>query len=196
MTATLKPRRKSRLVCGVGINDADYPVAWTVAGVKTVCPIYKIWKSLLRRLYDEKWLTLNPTYLECSICEEWLSFSNFRSWVLTQEYSGLVLDKDLLVKGNKHYSPPTCIFVPVIVNAFMTEVQSTNSGLPIGVFKNRNLYRAQCSNPFGGRIKSIGFLTIEEAAKEYRRMKLEFAIELAKSQSNPVIRDALIERYS
>lgn len=196
MTNAVKRTKRHRIVYGVGINDADYPVCQTVGTVQILCPIYKIWKSLLRRIYDAKWLALNPTYISCSICEEWLIFSQFRSWVLLQEYDGLVLDKDLLVKGNKHYSPETCLFIPVLINSFMTEVQSRNSGLPIGVCKHNGLYRAQCGNPFGKRVRSPGFSTPEDAYLEYKRIKYEFALQLANSQSNHIIRDAIIRRYS
>lgn len=50
----------------------------------------------------------------CSVCEEWLTFSNFKRWMEQQDYEGKALDKDLLVSQNKTYSSETCVFVPRI----------------------------------------------------------------------------------
>ena len=38
-------RAKNKLVCGIGINDADYEAA------KQRCPFYIKWKSMLERVY-------------------------------------------------------------------------------------------------------------------------------------------------
>ena len=50
-----------------------------------------------------------------SVCEEWLNYSNFRIW-FDEHYvpcknNQIDLDKDLLVQGNKVYSPETCVFL-------------------------------------------------------------------------------------
>ena len=48
---------------------------------------------------------------------------------------GWELDKDILVKGNKIYSPDTCCFVPKEVNTVFTKRQSKRGDYPIGVIK-------------------------------------------------------------
>ena len=43
------------------------------------------------------------------------------------------LDKDILVKGNKVYSPSTCIFVPFEINGQFTKANTRRGSCPIGV---------------------------------------------------------------
>ena len=99
----------ARLVYTVGIND--------LKGDKTRpngtdCPIYSKWKQMLQRCYSEAYLKNRPTYRGCTVCEEWKTFSNFMAWLTKQKnWEKLELDKDILVPGNKHYSPETCVLV-------------------------------------------------------------------------------------
>ena len=43
------------------------------------------------------------------------------------------LDKDILFKGNKIYSPSTCIYVPHRINSLFTKSDSARGDYPIGV---------------------------------------------------------------
>lgn len=55
-----------------------------------------------------------PEYKDKTICEEWLNYANFRIWFDEHYVPGkwqIDLDKDLLVQGNKEYSPETCVFL-------------------------------------------------------------------------------------
>lgn len=63
---------------------------------------------------------------ESSVCEEWFDYQNFAAWWNTQEYRQDVwcLDKDILVRGNKLYSPETCCFVPPEVNILFINKQN------------------------------------------------------------------------
>jgi hypothetical protein len=72
---------------------------------------YSTWHNMLVRCYDPNYSKLYPTYTDCSVCQEWLNFSNFNNWFLENYVEGFVLDKDTLVKGNKIYSPETCKFI-------------------------------------------------------------------------------------
>ena len=87
---------------------------------------YKLWQSLLQRCFDAKYQLRQPTYQDVTVCAEWLSFGNFLEWVNNEvdckgKPVGMALDKDLIIKGNKVYSPDTCSFVPKAVNALMTD---------------------------------------------------------------------------
>lgn len=113
------------LVYGVGVNDADYPVKPVIhfgSKKRKICPYYQKWKSMLERCYSEKYQAVQPTYKGCKVCDEWLVFSNFKAWVISNniaDISGYELDKDLLKAGNKKYSKENCILVPMIVNRFL-----------------------------------------------------------------------------
>lgn len=128
----MKLKRKNSLVQGIGINDADYfikkvknkKIIWT-------CPFYDRWKQILRRCYSSEWHKRYPTYIGCSICPEWRYFSKFRLWMENQEWKGLELDKDLLVKGNKVYGPDTCCFIPQAINSIFNYTKKKNNNLQI-----------------------------------------------------------------
>ncbi|MBQ2284923.1 MAG: hypothetical protein II244_04590, partial [Clostridia bacterium] len=94
----------NKKVFGVGVND-----------IKKVCdenkklkPSYRIWYNMLARSYGK---SKPNNYEKCHVCEEWLTFSYFQEWFLENYIEGWQLDKDILIKGNKVYSPQTCCFV-------------------------------------------------------------------------------------
>lgn len=185
-----------KLVCGVGINDADYVVQPTIGGRRVPCKIYKTWQSMLQRCYASKNLEKNPTYVGCSVAKEWHSFMNFRAWVLTQDFEGKQLDKDLLYPGNKVYSKDTCVFISKALNGFMTESKSSRKELPLGVSANGNKFQAECQNPFKKQRVYLGvFNTPEEAHLAWKKYKHELALEYAKLETDPRIIKALQTRY-
>ena len=100
-----------KLICGVGFND--------IYQTSNNCLYYTKWHGMIRRCYSKESETKNPTYKDCYVCDEWLTFSNFKSWMETQDWEGRVLDKDLLVYGNKIYSPDTCLFLDQRINSFI-----------------------------------------------------------------------------
>ena len=201
----VKSYTKRKLVEGVGINDADYVIARNeilLSGKQRrtwVCPFYSKWTEMIKRCYSEKYQTNKPTYRGCTVCEEWLTFSNFKAWMEQQDWEGKQLDKDLLVKGNKVYSPDTCIFVDNIVNAFTTEREHGRGEYMIGVSwqKANRKFRAACSNT-NGKQEYLGLFDTElEAHLAWKKRKHEYACQLAESElvSDPRLAEALKTRY-
>ena len=196
--------RARKLVCGVGVNDADYTVdiRELVNGKQKLvwlCPFYDKWTSMLKRGYSKNFKERCPTYNGVTVCEEWLTFSNFKAWMETQDWKGKELDKDILVKGNKIYSPETCVFVDKIINNFIIERGNDRGEYPIGVnfHKASGSFVAQCSNPFTGKREHLGlYCTPEQAHKTWLARKLEFAYMLAAEQTDKRIAKALIDKYS
>lgn len=201
--------KTGKLVCGVGINDSDYVVQKfeTIGYVdgkrkrKLVwaCPYYSAWTSMLKRCYSAKYQERCPTYKGCSVAEEWLTFSNFKTWMMTQDWQDNQLDKDLLVKGNKIYSPETCVFVSGMVNKFTTDSGATRGEWLIGVswHKPTEKFRAGCCDPFSLEQEHLGLFTYEQEAHEaWLKRKLELAHELAAIQTDERVSEALIDRYS
>lgn len=190
-----------KLICGVGTNDADYKVTKYEKITKKqiwICPFYKTWKNMLVRCYDEKRQKVYPSYKDCKVCPEWLIFSNFKKWMELQDWLGKELDKDLLNKGNKLYSESTCIFLDVRVNLFLLESNSTRGEYPIGV----NLYKPSGNfvakiNTGGVGQKHLGYFdTPEEAHKCWLDNKIKLAKEIAKTQSDSRIAEAIVQRYT
>lgn len=92
---------------GIGVNDSIG---------SSDSEIYKKWRQMLHRCYDLTEAYKRPTYDNCFVCEEWLTFSNFKKWFDKHYVEGWHLDKDVIVKNNKIYSPLTCCFVPREIN--------------------------------------------------------------------------------
>ena len=79
---------------------------------KNESTLYSRWKHMLARCYSGKY----PHYEECTVCDRWLNFQNFVKDAknlpnYSDNLSGLDLDKDSIVVGNKIYSPATCQFL-------------------------------------------------------------------------------------
>lgn len=115
------------LIRGVGIDDSEYKTTKyeyrNGAGKRVwICPVYMRWIGMLDRCYSKN---IRPCYAGCSVSEEWLTFSNFRKWMLTQDWEGKELDKDLLISGNKVYSPHTCLFISGRLNTVIAGLGKT-----------------------------------------------------------------------
>lgn len=189
----------NKFVVGVGINDADYVVQPTVNGKRVCCPFYRTWKHMLERCYSSKYQTIQPTYVGCSVCEEWLTFSNFKKWMEAQDWEGKELDKDLLVKGNKVYSPETCVFVDSNTNLFTLDNSAARGESLIGTYfdKRRRKFMAYCSNPFTGKKEHLGMFKCQDQAHfAWKKRKYELACQLADLQSDNRVAKALRERYA
>lgn len=125
---------RPRSLCqGWGINDADYNVNPRVLGRQVTCPYHSRWSDMIRRAYSSEMKRKRPTMITSTICEEWKSFMTFRSWMMLQNWNGMHLDKDILLIGNRHYSPETSRFVPHEVNTILSTCQATRGDLPLGV---------------------------------------------------------------
>lgn len=202
-----------KIIQGVGVRDTTEPVIRKIKGkVVWKCPYYKRWNKILQRCYNERDLLDNPTYRDVTVCDEWLRFSVFRDWMKNQTWiladgTALHIDKDLLIKGNKVYSPYSCTFLHPKVNNFMTECKNFKKFEDIGykkrVYETGNVrFQARCCNPFraGKReADSLGcFDTEHEAHLAWKERKLYYAkllvergYTLSEEQSS-----ALIKRYS
>ena len=150
--------------------------------------IYNIWHHMIRRCYDEKHRDKNPTYADCKVCKDWHNFSNFRKWYEDNYYEVegeiMHLDKDILFKGNKIYSPQTCIFVPSRINDMFTKSNIKRGMYPIGVsWKSKNQkFQSQCSILKDGKktMKYLGlYITIEQAFSAYKNFKENYIKEVA-----------------
>ena len=89
------------------------------------------------------------------------------------------LDKDTLVKGNKIYSPETCIFVPQRINYLFLNSGGSRGLLPLGVYTVGKKYASRTSKN-GKRSVYLGsFDTPEEAFLAYKTAKEAYIKEVA-----------------
>ena len=188
----------ARLVYGVGLNDSDCATETIVNGKRVVCPIYRKWVNMLNRCYSKRYQSEKPSYAECVVCDEWLTFSNFKKWMDKQDWHGKHLDKDILFEGNKIYSPETCVFVDAMTNGFVIASVKRRGDYPLGVSycAKRDRYLAYCNNPFHSTSKKVGrFKTPELAHAAWKKRKHEIACQLADLQTDERVAKALRERY-
>lgn len=150
-----------------------------INGKSTKC--YIIWCSMLQRCYDPYYINRYLTYKDCYVCDEWLCFQNFAKWYYENYYEcngeTMHLDKDILCKGNKIYSPETCVFVPNNINQLFVKSNKSRGNYPIGVcwHKNANKFQAYCGvldKNGKNKIKYLGlYNTSKEAFLAYKTFK-------------------------
>ena len=195
--------KAQKLVQGVGFNDAEYQVCkfskidgkrrqvWT-------CPVYKTWRAMIERCYSKKHHERKPTYEECRVCVGWHRFSDFSKWMLTQDWEGKVLDKDIIIAGNKIYSPETCAFISRELNNFLTDRSALRGSWPIGVswHPQGNKFRSHCRNPSDGTCEHLGMFSCPNKAHEaWRARKHQHACVYASLQSDHRVAEALRVRF-
>lgn len=136
---------------------------------------------MIRRCYSEKWRHRNPAYAGCSVCDEWHTYSTFRVWFISRFKDGYVVDKDILIHGNKIYSPQTCLMVPWEINALLISERASRGQYPIGVCKSGKKFVAAVSKRIQGKHSEIvgRFDTPEEAFYAYKQAKEAYLKEIA-----------------
>lgn len=148
---------------------------------------YNTWHGLIQRSYSAKVHERKPHYKGCSVVEEWHNFQNFGDWYDENFNSDVMqnweLDKDILVKGNKVYSPETCAFVPIEINLLLTKNKARRGDYPIGVFLDNGKFRAVVN--IDGVQKYFGsHATPEEAFKAHKEAKEKYIKEKADKWKN------------
>lgn len=157
---------------------------------------YSVWSHIKKRVGNHN--QRSPAYADCSICEEWHNFQNFAKWHSQQigfDKTGWHVDKDILVKGNRIYSPTTCVVVPPQVNTMLTKRKADRGNTPIGVVID-NTNRPSCQYTENGEHVWRGYFeTVEEAFAVYKVAKEAHIKSLAnkwKDEIDPRAYDALM----
>lgn len=177
-------RKRPKLVYGVGVNDYKGNTKYNHVHIQS----YHTWGQMLKRCYSKEFLDKQPTYRGCSVCEEWWSFSNFKKWFDENYIEGYCLDKDILFKGNKIYSPETCCFVPNEINVLLCKNDSRRGKMPIGVYERKMVngykYVAYVNNNTKKHFHLGTFNTPKEAFVAYKFAKEAHIKEMATQYFN------------
>ena len=168
--------------------------------------VYKTWKDMLGRCYDTKIQEKYPTYKDCKVDKNWHNFQNFAKWYYDNYYEvegeRMELDKDILLKHNKIYSPETCIYVPHTINSLFIKCDKSRGGSVIGTTPRKNgKYEAQCwlINPKTGKSKNeyLGRYDSQEEAfeiyKYYKEKNIKQVADYYKSLIPQKVYDALYD---
>lgn len=149
---------QKNLICGHGINDLLK---------ESASKSYNVWQSLMERtsptIKRRKGL---ESYSDSTVCPEWETYSVFKQWYESNYFEGCEIDKDILFKGNKHYSPATCCLVPHEINMLLARCNKGNGHYPMGVSRYKDKFRAQFYHTH------IGYYnTVEDAFYAYKQVK-------------------------
>ena len=154
-------------VWGVGMTGNKYPTKINGRNTKE----YDTWASMLQRCFNTHLKDKQPAYENVACCDEWLYFEKFYEWLHNQsnfdkwhEGKRWALDKDILHKGNKVYSPENCCLIPQNVNCLFLKREAERGKYPIGVRYKDDGFLAVCRNPFLDKAVEIGNYSTSENA--------------------------------
>ena len=183
-------------VYGVGYLGANTDVPTKVNGRN--CALYIKWTSMLKRCYSEKQQIKQPTYIGCTVSDEFKDYSKWREWYDNYQYKqeGWQLDKDLLVKGNKVYSRETCVLLPKEINLALTTSRKSRGEHLIGVSFHKQSNKFLAGMFRSGKYLYLGLYNTEiDAHLSYKEAKEAYIKEVAnkwKDQIDPRAYEALI----
>lgn len=167
---------------------------------------YETWINMLTRAYDKKYKEVKPTYEEVTVNPCFLNFQVFAEWCDNNYYEivgeTMCLDKDIMCKGNREYSPSNCIFVPNRINMLFVKRHGKRDGMPIGVIydSKSNKYLAQCSilnddgkheNIYLGR-----YNTKEQAFQVYKEFKEQYIQQVADEYKGKIPKELYNAMYN
>ena len=157
------------------------------------------WRAMIERVTTKNDGLLR-TYANATVYTPWYNYQIFAKWAKENYYEipglKMELDKDILTKGNKFYSPETCCFVPHNINTLFVKSDITRGDLPIGVYwhERDQEYRAQCSYITNTGIRKNKWLgghnNPEDAYLAYKKFK-EFHIKEIADRYKEYIPDKL-----
>lgn len=174
-------RAMKPIMCGIGYQGSEE--------IDCKSESYLKWHDMINRCYNAKFHERQPQYKECSVCEEWLNYSNFKVWYDQNKVPGmsLDLDKDILFKGNKVYSPETCCFVPHAINTLFLSRKADRGSYPIGVYYDKDKMKYRAVMAFMGRQIKLGwFDTAESAFARYKEYKEDFIQDIAEQYKGKI----------
>lgn len=177
------------LVCGVGISDDGIYKKYITSEHRNTRE-YEMWQKMLNRCYKSS-KTNNPTYIDCFVSEEFLSFQTFAQFYNENKWCDdkiLIPDKDILTHGKaKIYSRDTIVFVDKLINTIFTKRQNERGNLPIGVsyrkYPTITKYIAVC-NKYNKSVYLGSYFNPHDAFLAYKTEKEKYIKEVANYYKN------------
>lgn len=174
-------------VHGVGMKGEKYVSTKNYKQQKE----YQAWMSMLDRCYGKQ--HFQRRYCDVTCCDDWHLYDNFYEWLHSQgnfskwnSENGWHVDKDIIIKGSRVYSPETCVLVPQNVNTLFCKANEIRGDLPIGVAYYRadnSKYEAVMSKD--NHIVHLGVRNSpEEAFLLYKKEKENYIKQIANEQYN------------
>ncbi len=131
---------------------------------------YYMWNNMLRRCYSPS-LAEVKVYEGCTVYEEWHDYANFYRWMEEHYYEvkgdKMSIDKDIIMRGNKEYSPFFCVIIPMYLNSmFNFENREKSSTGVVGVHERSGKYNTKIHKEWLGT-----YDTVEHASVVYKAAK-------------------------
>ena len=103
--------------------------------------------------------------------------------MMKQDHESNVLDKDILIPGNKIYGPDACLFIPQDINSLLTNSKAARGLYPQGVAfcKDVKKFRAEISK-YGERVRLGYYSSPEQAELAYIKAKAAHIRNVAEEQ--------------
>jgi hypothetical protein len=163
------------------IGEGPYKIR--INGKKTTS--YIVWEQMIRRCYSSKQQeSISKSYVDCEVCEEWHNYQNFAQWYEENYYEvpdqHMQVDKDILIKGNKIYSPDTCVIIPQYINTLFIRNNRKRGQYPVGVYYNKRAKKYEAMYKINGKNKHIGYYTsVDDAFLAYKEYKEDHIKQIA-----------------
>lgn len=193
---------------GKVVSDFKCNGAWVKSYVEEGLPyatkMYSIWNKMKCRCkVGGAHQRNNPSYIGCTMSENFKDFQYFADWYSNQkgygEY-GYHLDKDLLFTGNMLYSEHTCTLVPPALNNFLVRSKKRQGAYPVGVSFDKSILQYSSDIRIDGKSTCLGkFSTAEEAhdvyvvAKVNEARRWAFRLSTGEFSASQLLIDALYE---
>lgn len=178
-------------IMGYGTNDSDYLTQYpSLSGTNLMCLYYQAYCDMFKRVYNGK----RVWYIGCSVSSEWRLFSEFRQFLINNNYQkGMVVDKDIKIVGNRVYSPDHCLIIPQELNKFFNNSISSCGDHPTGVHfdKLSNFFIARVC--FNGRHTIGRYPTSDYASYSYILAKNYIIHHHIKNNTYPMATDYLLQ---
>lgn len=174
-------------VCGVGfLGEGVYK---SYIGKGKLTKPYAVWADMLKRGYNSGYKQNHPTYKDVTVCTEWHNFQNFAEWFYENYNSeimkGWTLDKDIICKDCKVYSPETCCFVPQEINKLFLFTKQNKGLYPTGVSFSKQNKKFLAKIKKHNKSYNLGYyITPEEAFEVYKTAKEKHIKEIAEEWKN------------
>lgn len=145
---------------------------------------YAIWKAMIGRCYGETYQCYDKYGAKgVRVCEEWHNFQNFASWFDENYVEGYHLDKDIVCRGSKLYSPETCRFVPQRINKLLLRGRTKDNDYALGVSRNKNRkFSSLIHKGSEGYVKLGTFDSMHQAFVTYKDAKERYIKQVAEEE--------------
>lgn len=129
--------------------------------------LYKIWSGMLLRCFNHNHSSgLYYRDRGITVCNEWMDYTNFRHWALTNGYANkLTIDR---IGSHKNYEPENCRWVTVQQNNINKGTYKNNTSGTTGVYWSKKDKKWKVQISANKKQLHLGLFFCFEKAKQAR----------------------------